>query len=106
METFLYIFLCFLSIIGLSATIKWIACAILKSAFPKSAVCLVLLDDENYEMSIRGAYENLRWQSNIYMRILAFDNGLLKNRKKAKLLLNDYNIELCNEDNIFKKIKE
>ncbi len=106
METFLYILLCFLSIIGLSAVIKWVTCKILKTAFPSSAVCVVLIDDDNYEMAIKGAYENLSWQSNVYMRVLAFDNGLSsENLKSAKLLLYDYNIPLCNKENICEKIK-
>ena len=107
METFIYIVLCLLSLIGAATLIRAVAFLIFNHDFSSKSVTVIFLDDDSFEMTVRSALENLKWKRNAPKRIIAVDNGLSQTKKyEAKLLLDDYNITLCKKDDIFEKLRD
>lgn len=107
METFIYIVLCLLSLIGAATLIRAVAFLIFNHDFSSKSVTVIFLDDDSFEMTVRSALENLKWKRGAPKRIIAVDNGLSQTKKyEAKLLLDDYNITLCKKDDIFEKLRD
>lgn len=106
MQAFIYIIFCILSLIGATTVIKELSYLLFKSNINSRVVTVLLLDDEDTEFIIRNAVEKVRLNRNISNKIFALDCGMSENTKKsARLLLDDYNIKLCNADNIGLRMK-
>ena len=107
METFIYIVLCLLSLIGAATLIRAVAFLFLNYDFASKSVTVIFLDDDTFEMTVRSAFEQLNWKRGASKKIIAVDNGLSQTAKyEAKLLLKDYNITLCKKDDIFEKLRD
>ena len=107
METFIYILMCILSLIGISTLIRGLIYVIFKFDLSEKAVTVIFLDDKTYEITIRSAAEQIKWKKGIPKNIIAVDNGLSRSAKReAKMLLNDYNIMLCEKDEIFNNLRD
>lgn len=106
METFIYIIFCILSLVGAATVIRELSYLLFKSSVKKRTFTVLLLDDENTEIVIRETVEQTRLNRSISNKIFALDCGMSENTKKsARLLLDDYNIRLCNVDNIGLRMK-
>ena len=107
METFIYIVLCLLSLIGAATLIRAVAFLIFNHGLSAKSVTVIFLENDSFEMTIRGAVEELKWKRASPKRIIALDNGLSQTKKyEAQLLLADYNITLCKKDDIFEKLRD
>ena len=106
METFIYIIFCVLSLVGAATIIRELAYLLFKTSVKKKIFTVLLLDDENTEIVIRETVEQTRLNRNVSNKIFALDCGMSESTKKsARLLLDDYNIRLCNIDNIGLRMK-
>ena len=106
MEILRSVFICFLSLIGITALIKQFCFLIFKKDCFKNAMFLVRLDNENFENTIHCAYHTLKWQG-VAKNVLAFDNSLTsKNKVFAKKLIADYGFLFCDDNNINNKLKD
>lgn len=106
MEAFVGLIVCFLSLIGLVSLIHTVIYAIFKFDLSNKSAMIVFLDNETHEITIRAAAEISKWKKGAPTNLIALDNGLSKNAKReAKFLLNDYNIELYNEDELLDKLR-
>ena len=107
METFIYIVLCLLSLIGAATLIRAVAFLIFNHGLSSKSVTVIFLDNDSFEMTIRSALEESKWKRTSPKRIIAVDNGLSQTKKyEAKLLLADYNITLCKKENIFEELRD
>lgn len=105
MEALIIIVLSLLSIIGLASVIKAVVYLILHSDLTKSCCTVILLDEDDFEMTVRSAYEYSCLTYGAPARLLAIPNNISFNTlKKAEKLLKDYNIPLCKKDDIFEKL--
>lgn len=101
METFIYIVFSVLSLVGVATVIRGAVSLIFKSKAEKKLFTVLLLDNNNTEIVIRDTVEQMRSSKYMPSSILALDNGMdEKTKMQAKLLLDDYNITLCNAENI------
>lgn len=107
MDTVIYVIMSFLALIGMATIIRCLAYLIFKSDFSTKIYNVILLDNNNPEMIIRDAYEQVKFNCRHSTKIYALDCGMDESvRKEAIMMLADYNIELCDKQTLGEKISE
>ncbi len=100
MENFSFVIIYFLSVIGIASVLKWLCFLFYKKQSFDKSVFIICLEDKDFEMTIRSAYNVLKWYP-CTKSVLAFDNGLSQqNKQSATALLNDYNFSFISEESL------
>ena len=95
-----YVLVYFLSIFGITTVFILLCFLLFRKQFLKNAVFVINLTNNDFEMTIRSAYNVLKWHP-CAKSVLAFDNDLSKqNKQSAFSLLNDYNFSFLSEESL------
>lgn len=101
MQSFIYVTLSLLVIIGICSVIKNFIFFIFKTDISDKAIAVILLDDTQSEITVRGTLEQMKWNNSGLKRTVAVDCGIARESKKAVLLLlSDYQIPLLKSEEV------
>lgn len=101
MQSFIYVILSLLVIIGVCSAVKNFVFFVFKTDINDKAFAVVLLDENQSEMTVRSVIEQLKWSNSGLKRITAIDCGIPSESKKAvSLLLSDYQVPLLKSEEV------